>query len=106
MGARDPADLYVSLVLATVVLETMTLASFRTVWTTLAAKYPQLRGAFCWQSAADAAESWSASTVLGPLIAGELGVDNCRVIHGEGAVARDRQAERHPGRACRKRRVV
>ena len=56
--------------LASVVSETMTLDSFSTVWTTLAAKYPQLRGAFCWEAAADAAESWSFSTTLGPLIAG------------------------------------
>jgi hypothetical protein len=51
----------------------LTLVSFGTVWRTLAAKYPQLRGAFCWEAAADAAESWSFSTTLGPLIAAQAG---------------------------------
>jgi hypothetical protein len=58
--------------LASVVSETMTLASFRTVWTTLAAKYSQLRGVFCWEAATDAAESWSFSTTFAPLIAGKF----------------------------------
>jgi hypothetical protein len=54
--------------LASLVSETMTLSSFSTVWTTLAPKYPQLRGVFCWEAAADAAEGWSFSRTLGPVI--------------------------------------
>lgn len=54
--------------LANAVTDTMTLASFGTVWAALAASHPQLRGAYCWQAAADAADGWTFSTTLGSLI--------------------------------------
>jgi hypothetical protein len=61
--------------IASVVPETMTFSSFATVWKTLVTKYPSLRGAFCWEAAADHAEGWSFETTFHPLIIGGHGHD-------------------------------
>jgi hypothetical protein len=54
--------------LANAVPDTMTLASFASVWAALAAAHPRLRGAYCWQAAADAADGWPFCGTLGPQI--------------------------------------
>ena len=61
--------------LASVVSETMMFSSFATVWKTLVTKYPALRGALCWEAAADHAEGWSFETTFHPLIIAGHGHD-------------------------------
>jgi len=54
--------------ISSAVTETMSLTSFVSVWETLAAAHPTLRGVFCWEAAADASEAYSFATTLAPVL--------------------------------------
>lgn len=64
----DASKLGLGYGISSAVSETMTLASLTTAWNTLVAKYPALRGAFAWESHADAAGSWAFETTMAPLL--------------------------------------